>query len=72
LIYLGKISYGLYVFHVPCRELARWLLSGISHGQLFRPLLQMALTIFVAVFSYRYFEKPFLRLKARFEFVKTR
>jgi peptidoglycan/LPS O-acetylase OafA/YrhL len=72
LIYLGKISYGLYVFHVPCRELARWLLGGISHGQLFRPLLQMALTILVAAFSYRYFEKPFLRLKARFEFVKTR
>jgi peptidoglycan/LPS O-acetylase OafA/YrhL len=44
----------------------------ISHGQLFRPLPQMVLTIFVAVFSYRYFEKPFLRLKARFEFVKTR
>jgi peptidoglycan/LPS O-acetylase OafA/YrhL len=72
LIYLGKISYGLYVFHVPCRETALWLLGGIRHGLLFRPLLQMALTIAAAALSYRYFEKPFLRLKARFEFIKTR
>ena len=72
LIYLGKISYGLYVFHVPCREVARWLVSGIRHGMLFAPLLQMTLTVLVAALSYRYFEKPFLRLKARFEFIKTR
>jgi peptidoglycan/LPS O-acetylase OafA/YrhL len=72
LIYLGKISYGLYVFHLPCREVAAWLLGGIRHGLLFRPLLQMVLTILVASVSYRYFEKPFLRLKARFEFIKTR
>jgi peptidoglycan/LPS O-acetylase OafA/YrhL len=72
LIYLGKISYGLYVFHVPCREIARWLLSGFRHGQWFRPLLEMTLTVVVAMLSYRYFEKPFLRLKARFEFIKTR
>ena len=72
LIYLGKISYGLYVFHLPCREVAAWLLGGIRHGLLFRPLLQMALTVLVASLSYRYFEMPFLRLKARFEFIKTR
>jgi peptidoglycan/LPS O-acetylase OafA/YrhL len=73
LIYLGKISYGLYVFHVPCREVAAWLLGGIRHGLLFRPLLQMALTVLVASLSYRYFEMPFLHLKARrFEFIKTR
>ena len=72
LIYLGKISYGLYVFHVPCRDTAHWLLGGIRHALLLQPLLEMALTILVAAFSYRYFEKPFLRLKARFEFIKTR
>lgn len=72
LIYLGRISYGLYVFHVPCREVARWLVSGFNHGLLFRPVIQMALTILVASLSYQYFEKPFLRLKARFEFIKTR
>jgi peptidoglycan/LPS O-acetylase OafA/YrhL len=72
LIYLGKISYGLYVFHAPCREVAGWMLSGITHGQWFRPLLEVALTLPVAALSYRYFEKPFLRLKARFEFIKTR
>jgi len=73
LIYLGKISYGLYVFHVPCRELARWMVPGTGYlVHLFRPLIQMTLTILIASLSYRYFEKPFLRLKARFEFIKTR
>jgi len=72
LIYLGKISYGLYVFHVPCRELARWMLGATGFGQLFRPVLEIALTLLMATLSYRYFERPFLRLKARFEFVKTR
>ncbi len=72
LIYLGKISYGLYVFHVPCREVARWLVGGIRHEMVFQPLLQMALTILVASLSYKYFEKPFLRLKERFEFVPSR
>lgn len=72
LIYLGKISYGLYVFHVPCREIARWLIGDARHGLFFQPLLQMALTILIAAVSYRYFEKPFLRLKERFEFVPSR
>jgi peptidoglycan/LPS O-acetylase OafA/YrhL len=72
LIYLGKISYGLYVFHVPCREVAQWLVGGVRHALLLQPLLEMALTIGVATLSYRYFEMPFLRLKKRFEFVRTR
>lgn len=72
LIYLGKISYGLYVFHVPCREVARWLVGSVRHGLVFQPVLEMALTIAVAAFSYKYFEKPFLRLKERFEFVPSR
>jgi peptidoglycan/LPS O-acetylase OafA/YrhL len=72
LIFLGKISYGLYVFHVPCREVARWLVGNIRHALLFQPLLELTLTVTVASLSYHYFEMPFLRLKKRFEFVKTR
>ena len=72
LIYLGKISYGLYVFHVPIRELVRHLFGGMRHSTLFQPFLTMALTIGIAALSYKYFEKPFLRMKERFEFVPSR
>ncbi|HSU33247.1 MAG TPA: acyltransferase [Bryobacteraceae bacterium] len=72
LIYLGKISYGLYVFHVPCREIALALIGHARHAPILVPVLQMALTIGVATLSYYYFEKPFLRLKEKFEFVPSR
>jgi peptidoglycan/LPS O-acetylase OafA/YrhL len=72
LIYLGKISYGLYVFHVPCAEVARALFGHARHALIFEPALQLALTIGVATLSYYYFEKPFLRLKEKFEFVPSR
>ena len=35
-------------------------------------VLSLALTIVLASLSYRFFEMPFLRLKTRFTFVKSR
>jgi peptidoglycan/LPS O-acetylase OafA/YrhL len=79
LIYLGKISYGLYLFH----NMVIWLVFynndgwprfssyARSHRDL-GILLVAAVTLGVASFSYRFFEKPFLLLKNRFETVKTR
>ena len=52
--YLGKISYGLYVFHVAVIRIVP------------SPLLALPLTIAIAALSYRYLESPFLRLKHRF------
>jgi peptidoglycan/LPS O-acetylase OafA/YrhL len=52
--YLGKISYGLYVFHA---AVIRVVPSTI---------LALPLTIAIAALSYRYLESPFLRLKDRF------
>jgi len=49
--YLGKISYGLYVFHA---AVIRVIPS---------PILALPLTIAAAALSYRYLESPFLRLK---------
>ncbi|MEO5923521.1 MAG: acyltransferase [Bryobacteraceae bacterium] len=56
--YLGKISFGLYVFHVAVIEI-----TG--------PIAALPLTIAIAALSYRYLETPFLRLKARFSFSET-
>jgi len=75
LAYLGKISYGLYVFH----NLAFYFLSKLlgHYPHTMREFavfcsLGLALTIAMAAFSYRFFESPFLRLKERFALVKSR
>jgi peptidoglycan/LPS O-acetylase OafA/YrhL len=80
LAYLGRISYGLYLFHcivlmtivVLWRDLAvRRLGLSLSFDWIGTPLA-LALTVGLAALSYRYFESPFLRLKERFTFVQSR
>ena len=58
--YLGKISYGLYVFHAAAIRIAP------------SPVLALPLTVALAALSYRYLESPFLRLKDRFAHIGTR
>jgi peptidoglycan/LPS O-acetylase OafA/YrhL len=79
LVYLGRISYGLYVFHWICLRVAVRALRHFTHGYLPKPLtnlfeilLALCLTIACAAASYRFFEAPILRYKNRFEFVRTR
>ncbi len=69
LIYLGRISYGLYVYHaaalfliVPILTPQRWLLCIV---------VSLAATIVVAAASYRWLESPFLRLKTRYQHVRS-
>lgn len=56
LVGLGKISYSVYLWHVP----VMWLLLG-SRG----PLVTVAVTLWVAVVSYRFIEQPARRGLAR-------
>jgi peptidoglycan/LPS O-acetylase OafA/YrhL len=79
LIYLGKISYGLYVFHVLWLGLSRDIIRHLASGHLSplaSQLCAMAIafpaTITTAILSYRYLESPFLRLKKRFTLVSSR
>lgn len=77
LLYLGRISYGLYIFHLFCYQIVeQWTLpSGIFTGVLTVVKTQSAallLTVAIASLSYRYFEGPFLKLKDRFAPIKTR
>lgn len=78
LVYLGKISYGLYVFHLSCLVLVKMWFDklNLSVGSSWKSLtIQVAAFIMctgIAALSYRYFETPFLKLKRRFEFIKSR
>jgi peptidoglycan/LPS O-acetylase OafA/YrhL len=83
LIYLGKISYGLYVFHIWALSLSAYLIGAIAHvnmqkGEmpvkviLAKDSLGLMLSIAMAALSYRLLEKPFLRLKRKFEVIRTR
>ena len=74
LLYLGKISYGLYVFHALGFDAAHRLLGWAS---LPRPwwllgMMGFPITLALASVSYPLLEKPFLRLKRRFEIVASR
>ena len=83
LIYLGRISYGLYMIHIfffwlVYDKFRPWLTqatesAGIaawrdSVGQ----LAAFAATVFFASLLYRFYETPFLRLKRRFTLVPSR
>jgi len=72
--FLGKISYALYIVHLP---LAYWAhetgaLDGAGHGvvrDLAECVVVTPLSLALATLSWRFIESPFLRLKSR---LKTR
>jgi len=70
LVHLGKVSYGLYVFHLPA-------LTVVEHATHFQSpwlaaLLALALTSALALLSYRFFETPFLKMKQHLEVIPSR
>jgi len=73
LIYLGKISYGLYVLHEFAHFCAiRIVPASTPRGVFAQSLVGLAITILLAAASYRWLESPFLRLKERFAHVQSR
>jgi peptidoglycan/LPS O-acetylase OafA/YrhL len=63
LVWIGRLSYGLYLWHFPIIEKAG---AWTSLGQ-FRIPLAFLLTFGAATLSFYLVERPFLRLKSRFE-----
>jgi len=82
-IYLGRISFGLYVYHSFAIEVTNRLLidphvAAIQHHLLrdcltvgLNLVLPLGLTIPMAALSYRFFETPFLKLKKRHAIIES-
>lgn len=69
--YLGKISFGLYVFHVGCLEyIQQWFGTSLYKLGVFSFLPALILTVALSVVSYELWEKRFLRLKTRYSTIK--
>jgi peptidoglycan/LPS O-acetylase OafA/YrhL len=68
--YLGKISYGLYVYHYAIIYFAArnqdLIALPLWQSQLLTALVSFPLTVLVAALSYRYMERPILNLKDKY------
>lgn len=74
-VYLGRISFGLYVFHgLAVEVVGRIFPPAGPHGVLeysLRIVLAFCLTVLAALASYRFFELPFLRLKQKHAIIES-
>ena len=72
--YCGKISFGMYIFHLLALRLSAYILQTdplfVSvNSEFFTwafPILTTLISVLFATLSYKYFEKPFLNLKKNF------
>jgi peptidoglycan/LPS O-acetylase OafA/YrhL len=81
LVWLGKLTYGLYVYHIISLEAGGVIVQAVQRhwwadsplmALLLRSLVSFAITVTIAAISYRFFESFFLRLKDKFSRVKSR
>jgi peptidoglycan/LPS O-acetylase OafA/YrhL len=78
LSYLGKLSYGLYVYHFVGIKLAYTVSDYLVSPKriIVYPttvfITGLMITTLISILSYHLLEKPFLRLKERFSFIQTR
>jgi peptidoglycan/LPS O-acetylase OafA/YrhL len=75
LAYLGRVSYGLYVFHVLGLLISDYTVPDQTASLVryaLRVAVAFAFTVAMAAISYRWLETPFLNLKQRFTHVLSR
>lgn len=83
MVYLGRISYGMYVFHITIY----WITFKIFKDELAAVsdrlgsldwkneigfVFAFLMTVTLAMLSYRFFERPFLQLKGKFTLIPSR
>lgn len=80
LVFLGKRSYGLYIFHLAAIAFSDayilpylpWLGFSTAADALTKVTVALSISVVMALISYRFFEKPFLRLKDQWSVVLSR
>jgi peptidoglycan/LPS O-acetylase OafA/YrhL len=83
LVYLGRISYGMYIFHITMfwfvYEIFKVELASLSSMMGLYEwknnvgfIIAFVATVVISLLSYRFFEKPFLQLKRRFTLIPSR
>lgn len=72
--YLGKISYGIYMYSniLVTIIIEKIILPNNLYNFYIYMLLNIVLSIVISIISYELFEKQFLKLKSKFEVIKTR
>ena len=77
LVFIGTISYGIYLMHQPIAAIIHATILGLSPDistipQLGVTLIATALTVIIAWLSWYYFESPFVRFGHRWEYAGNR
>jgi peptidoglycan/LPS O-acetylase OafA/YrhL len=74
--FLGKISYGLYMYHMMCIGIAFAIVRAVAANVVIQNILlyilSIGLTVLVSWLSFDYFESFFLKLKPRLQALTTR
>ncbi len=74
--FLGKISYGIYMFHPVCIGtaivFAKYCTGNLVLQNAIIYLLSVGITVLMAWLSFRYFESYFLKMKLNFSILKWR
>lgn len=73
--FLGKRSYGLYIYHMMANELSAQIVTRqdvLPRSMASAFWLSLFLTIVISIFSYMALERPFLKLKYKFEVIHSR
>jgi peptidoglycan/LPS O-acetylase OafA/YrhL len=75
---LGKISYGIYLFHGPICQLLLMVMKktfgnspNVPIYEVLYPIACVSITCTVAYASYQLYERHFLRIKTKYEAIKT-
>ena len=75
LVYLGKISYGIYVYHLfmplIMRRVFNYFGGQYPNSLLIQFTLNVMATLIIAIVSYHLFENPINRLKKNFEYISV-